>query len=47
MIDNDVRDTIIVDNFEKLSVVEDVFKHVKWVGVDLEGKLRDGRLWLA
>ncbi|CAD8135326.1 unnamed protein product [Paramecium octaurelia] len=47
-IDKDVRNTIIVDSAEKLLLVQDFMSFdVNYIGIDLEGQLRKGDIWLV
>ena len=46
-IEKDVRDTMIVDNTLKLEFAVEVFKNINYVGVDFEGGLKYGNIWLA
>lgn len=45
--DKSVRNTLIVDDVEKLNEASEILSYVNMVAVDLEGKLNKGILWLV
>jgi hypothetical protein len=45
--EDNVRDTMIVDDRIKLEIAIEIFNNMNYVGVDFEGGLSHGNIWLA